>query len=80
MRAEKARELTKKNRHEVVSVEYDSIQAKIVLEVNSGNGDYHITVFGDMLPETVKMLEEDGYTVTVEAAGFNETDYKVSWA
>ena len=80
MRAEKARELTKRTRHEVVTVEYEAIQAKILLEVNSGNGDYHITVFGTMLPETIKMLEEDGYTVTVEAAGFNETDCKISWA
>jgi len=38
MRAEKARELTKRTRHEVVTVEYEAIQAKILLEVNSGNG------------------------------------------
>lgn len=79
MTASEARHATQNSRISKVSEEYAKIENYITIEVDSGNGNYHITHSGTILPENIKRLENDGYTVT-RGGRMNETDYTISWA
>lgn len=80
MKAAEARALSTSSRYKIVSEEYEKIQKLITEEAMSGSGNFHITVFCEISNETMEMLTKDGYTIIPSEAGFNEINYKISWA
>ena len=80
MNAQDAKAITDEVRKELLKKEYKLISEDIVIEARTGNADCYILFDVNIMDENVQRLEVEGYTLTIVESGFNESDYKISWA